>query len=122
MLRIKTGLDDIKSRLSELSTTGAAESDASTEALRSNLKIRVLVFETFINLISQHSRVGAYKGRVLGTARRTGLAADVELDAPSEDGSDPRVERARAVAGVPPASRRKRTGLALSVFGNKIEI
>jgi chromosome segregation ATPase len=122
LLRIKTGLDDIKSRLSELSTTGAAESDASTEALRSNLKIRVLVFETFINLISQHSRVGAYKGRVLGTARRTGLAADVELDAPSEDGSDPRVERARAVAGVPPASRRKRTGLALSVFGNKIEI
>lgn len=123
LLRIKTGLDDIKSRLSELSTTtGAAESDASTEALRSNLKIRVLVFETFINLISQHSRVGAYKGRVLGTARRTGLAADVELDAPSEDGSDPRANRARAVAGVPAASRRKRTGLALSVFGNKIEI
>jgi len=121
LLRIKTGLDDIKSQLSELSST-RAESDASTEALRSNLQIRVLVFETFINLISQHSRVGAYKGRVLGTARRTGLAADVELNAPSEDGSDPRTDRARAVAGVPAAPRRKRTGLALSVFGNKIEI
>jgi hypothetical protein len=107
LLRIKTNLDALKQRLMEKSISAADDNEDSInvgdEATRTNLRLRILVFETFIDLITQHSRVGTYKGQVL--AAREPLA---------NDDDDTRAASKR------PAN--KRPGFAINFFGNKMEI
>ena len=65
LTRIKKTLDSLKENLNEIGES----KDIETEAVRHNLTLRILVFETFIDLISQRSRVGAYKGQIEQSSR-----------------------------------------------------
>ena len=66
LTRIKKTLDSLKENLNEIGES----KDIETEAVRHNLTLRILVFETFIDLISQRSRPGAaYKGQIEQSSR-----------------------------------------------------
>jgi hypothetical protein len=95
LMRIKTMLDDLKQRLQSVDVRSGDDADVETETLRTNLRLRILVFETFIDLVSQRSRVGAYKGQVEIDARGRAGEANVRNEGvPTSD-----VARKRGIAG-----------------------
>ena len=61
LLRVKTTLDSLRESLAE---TASGKSESIEEDIaRINLQIRILVFETLMELVTQRSRVGAFKGQ-----------------------------------------------------------
>jgi hypothetical protein len=61
LLRVKTTLDSLRESLVE---TASGKSESIEEDIaRINLQIRILVFETLMELVTQRSRVGAFKGQ-----------------------------------------------------------
>lgn len=109
LMRIKTTLDDLKQRLQSAAVRSGDGADVETEALRTNLRLRVLVFETFIDLVSQRSRVGAYKGQVEVDARDRAAEEDVRYEGVPK----PALVRKRSIAGFAP-----NINFGIKLFGN----
>ena len=81
------------------------------EAVRTSIRLRVFVLESLIDLVSQRSRVGAYKGQTEATTRAEAfMGANVR----TEDPPDQDVVKKRSLLGFAP-----NVNIGLKLFGPK---
>ncbi|CEG00530.1 unnamed product [Ostreococcus tauri] len=108
LTRIKSSLESYKRQIRE---NMGPKDDVAMEAVRTSLRLRVFVLESLMDLVSQRSRVGAYKGQ---TEAATRAEAFMGANVRTEDPPDQDVVKKRSLLGFAP-----NVNIGLKLFGPK---
>ena len=108
LTRLKSSLESYKRQLRE---NMGPKDDVAMEAVRTSLRLRVFVLESLVDVVSQRSRVGAYKGQ---TEAATRAEAFMGANVRTEDPPDQDVVKKRSLLGFAP-----NVNIGLKLFGPK---